>query len=614
MRFIFACLAATLLALLPAKAENLYVFGDSLSDNGNLFQESYGGFPPKSTYSWGRASNGATWTERLGYHLGTAPGLNELRSPWGGFQSDNRGYNFAHYGAVASPVARGSRGQAFGEQIGFFNWLARENYLSISANDRFVVWAGANDYLALGITDTASVVQHIQDGVWNLGMAGAQNIFVLDQPHWGDTPLGYQRGDRAGLNALADAHNSALQYSVDVFLRESGIDANYVPVSALYADVQANPGLYGFDIVRPGEGTSGHCLGDGIVLGACPSSYAFYDAIHPSAAMHQQISQLVSAHFSTARAAKQHVARATARSAPVMALHQSVLRDEAGLTTQAGLARGETSRTVAFAMSETAASPNEALRDVFGGDTGAQAFQLMGGRTALDSRTRIGFVHSRGSLDSQATRETGGRFGRAVSLAYERDFGNSTLRISQSRTRQAVTRSRATGFDADPVAIADFEQRDELTLAGVSHRARIGGFEVTPSLDAGRARTQRSAIRERARTSMVTLDTPATTIEETVSRAAVNVSATHAGKTRHWRGDVTISAAETGGNTVSAWSLIGERDFTQTTGLPARRAMAISAGVGMTNRDGWSLALTGVAGRDEQDDHTSLRMRVTREW
>ena len=63
-RFLFA-----LVLLAPALAwgtviDHMYVFGDSLSDNGNLYQMNHGKLP-KTPYYDGRFSNGPVWVEDL---------------------------------------------------------------------------------------------------------------------------------------------------------------------------------------------------------------------------------------------------------------------------------------------------------------------------------------------------------------------------------------------------------------------------------------------------------------------------------------------------------------------------------------------------------------------
>ena len=56
----------------------LVVFGDSLSDNGNLYAATGGGTPTSPPYYQGRFSNGPVFTELLGFdagHASTEPGI-----------------------------------------------------------------------------------------------------------------------------------------------------------------------------------------------------------------------------------------------------------------------------------------------------------------------------------------------------------------------------------------------------------------------------------------------------------------------------------------------------------------------------------------------------------
>lgn len=45
----------------------LYVFGDSLSDVGTVFQATRGTYPPQRTYFQGHYSNGRVWVEYLAF-------------------------------------------------------------------------------------------------------------------------------------------------------------------------------------------------------------------------------------------------------------------------------------------------------------------------------------------------------------------------------------------------------------------------------------------------------------------------------------------------------------------------------------------------------------------
>ncbi|MFM7439113.1 MAG: SGNH/GDSL hydrolase family protein, partial [Snowella sp.] len=52
-----------------AAFSNIYAFGDSLSDDGNVFAAT-GGFPPSPPYFQGHFSNGNVWVQNLAESLG----------------------------------------------------------------------------------------------------------------------------------------------------------------------------------------------------------------------------------------------------------------------------------------------------------------------------------------------------------------------------------------------------------------------------------------------------------------------------------------------------------------------------------------------------------------
>ncbi|MHC5830296.1 MAG: SGNH/GDSL hydrolase family protein, partial [Nostoc sp.] len=69
--------------MLPTKAsaasfDQLYVFGDSLSDTGNIYNATYATgkpYPASPPYFEGRFSDGPIWVDYLGDQLGLKPTL-----------------------------------------------------------------------------------------------------------------------------------------------------------------------------------------------------------------------------------------------------------------------------------------------------------------------------------------------------------------------------------------------------------------------------------------------------------------------------------------------------------------------------------------------------------
>ena len=252
-----------------AKADgfsSVIVYGDSLSDNGNLYA-AYG-YPP-APYYMGRFSNGPVAVEQLAAHLGAPL------------------YDFAVGGAtsgVGNYIDQGTQTTAgFAGLPGMEAELASAPSQALLASplvssSLFVVWGGANDLLSGGSPITAA--SDIDAIVATLEGDGATHILVPGVPNLGLTPEFY---GSSVATAYSIAFNTALQATLPR-------GATYVDTFNLLTNVEANPSAYGFSNVTTScfTGTS-----------LCPDNgagYLFYDDFHPTTAA----DSLVAAEFQTA--------------------------------------------------------------------------------------------------------------------------------------------------------------------------------------------------------------------------------------------------------------------------------------------------------------------------
>ena len=135
----------------------IFTFGDSLSDTGNLYILSGGTIPPDPPYYQGRFSNGPIWTEQLADMLGMElPPENQFA-----LAGSQTGYdNFE------IPLPLGFRTQIDG-------YLGSLGLQEVDPNALHTIWIGANDFfawlrdapgadpvavIATGVTNTASAV------------------------------------------------------------------------------------------------------------------------------------------------------------------------------------------------------------------------------------------------------------------------------------------------------------------------------------------------------------------------------------------------------------------------------------------------------------------------
>ena len=159
-------------ATVRAGVSGVAVFGDSLSDGGNVFAASGGTLP----YPSGRFTNGPVWAERLALDLGTTLQPSLLGGGDYAFGGAETGLGTALLrGVLPVPGVR--------QQV--------QDYLtstpSPEANKLHVVFGGANDFFN-GQTNPAIPAANITSAVSDLANAGAKRILVVDLPNLGLTP------------------------------------------------------------------------------------------------------------------------------------------------------------------------------------------------------------------------------------------------------------------------------------------------------------------------------------------------------------------------------------------------------------------------------------------
>lgn len=243
------------------------VFGDSLSDNGNLYAFSGGAFPPSPPYYAGRVSNGPVAVEYMAGILGS-PLLDYA------FAGATTGIGNTLDDGSASAV-----GTAGLPGVTTVYGLVRPG-LPILPDALYVVWGGPNDMIA-ALANPPTIPGAIGTAVGNLDAiiidllaGGAQHILVPGMPDLGLTPrvraLG--AGAQAGASATTQAFNQALQGSLP-----PGV--TFYDTAAFLAAIVNDPAAFGF------SNATDACF-TGSTICADPSKYLFWDDIHPTTAGH----------------------------------------------------------------------------------------------------------------------------------------------------------------------------------------------------------------------------------------------------------------------------------------------------------------------------------------
>ncbi len=327
------CLTTTALIALAA-ATNVYaaapytsevVFGDSLSDDGNLSLASGSPVIMKFTTNPGNVT-----VENLAASLGLTLAPSVLG-----------GTDYAFGGAGVLTNAPGTPAGVPTETAQITGYLATNPKLSGSS--LYTVWGGANDifyaaassagysaaqaliaqstvglppaYVAAvtaqinaaveakaGVTTLETPTQALTNVdaaaaqelslLGALKAAGARNIMVFNLPDIGTTPEGVASGPAgsAGLTALSVGYNTVLNSGL------TALGTGIIPVNtfALVHEVEANPALYGFvNVTTPACTTASSlmCTRATLVNPTAYTNYLFADGVHPTTAADVILSQ-----------------------------------------------------------------------------------------------------------------------------------------------------------------------------------------------------------------------------------------------------------------------------------------------------------------------------------
>lgn len=278
-------IALAALTSLPAHAGPfgaLFVFGDSLSDNGNnaiAIGPNGGqaipnnGYVPTQPYASGTYSNGPVWANYYANLLGVplAPSL-------------AGGGDYAFGGATTGPDPSGFpfslRTQA-SQYLGKSGGAAQSDALYVvagggnNARAALAAIAGGADPVATAIAAAIAFANDIGVIVDGLQAAGAQHIVVWNAPNLGLAPAVIAGGGSPLGSFLAGTMNGALATRLNGEVGVSTFD-----LFGFGSQIAANPAAFGFKNVTDACGA---------VANANCSEYAYWDGIHPTTAAHQAI-------------------------------------------------------------------------------------------------------------------------------------------------------------------------------------------------------------------------------------------------------------------------------------------------------------------------------------
>lgn len=303
----------------------IVVFGDSLSDSGNLFAlgPSLGldapGEPgnnwsmntaeelitlvPGQAYVSRRLSNGPTWVELLGTALRRSANVKPVFAD----PTDFHRFNFAVAGATAANPRGFAPGTPLflGGQVDVF--LARAAVTGTTSDTLYVIAIGGNDIRAIqdvgpGILDQA--LAGVEQAIRRLNAVGGTRFLIWNIPDVGATPA-FQRlqngvpqlgfpgipGIAATTTFLVAGYNALLEARLQSLSTELGVDFIQFDAFQELTDVRQHPRRYG---LRNAEDPCIQVFPFFPAPGTCaqPDRHLFWDGIHPTRAGHAIIAFL----------------------------------------------------------------------------------------------------------------------------------------------------------------------------------------------------------------------------------------------------------------------------------------------------------------------------------
>lgn len=295
------CLAFVILwgSTLTASAQTgpteIYVFGDSLSDNGNL-SNLIGVFPWPS-FEGKRISNGPVAVEQLAAKLGLVP-----LEPSRYLEGMDSGNNYA----VAGATAGGEEPQDLAGQVGAF--LLNKGFAA-PPDALYIVFIGSNDLFAaqdelrfrnaLAIIDTA--VDAIEAQIRRLIDAGAESIMVINAPDIAKTPSTTLVAEALNQPLLplitsikSFEFNRQLAKAIRRIERDTGLNLIEYDLAALFDDVLQDASALGYTnsdeacFFSSTQTPNPACESGGDLLF---DEFFFFDEVHPTAVTHERLAR-----------------------------------------------------------------------------------------------------------------------------------------------------------------------------------------------------------------------------------------------------------------------------------------------------------------------------------
>lgn len=249
--------------------DTIVIFGDSNSDNGNVYAISGKNFPGVP-YFQGRFSNGPVWCERLNVSKVS-------NHAYGGATTDND--------AIPS-IALPSPFYVPGVRQQILNYSRSSNRSQINFDRTlYVIWVGGNNYLRNQTLSPFSITSSLVNATKDLLAFGIKHLILVNQPPLQSIPLLLLTKNQTTLADLTYQYNTNLSEHINVLRNDNkGTNIQLFDLNSLISKILRNSTSYGI------SNTNRPCWST-IDPNVCPNpdAYLFFDQVHFTSRVHQLI-------------------------------------------------------------------------------------------------------------------------------------------------------------------------------------------------------------------------------------------------------------------------------------------------------------------------------------
>lgn len=289
--FLILALIFTTSAQAETSFSQIYIFGDSLSDTGNLVSVT-GPLPPP--YDEKRVSNGPVAVERLAARLG----LTAEASLYPLSITPEAGSNYA----VASARAARPTGDLLQDLSSQITAFIINNSYSAPSDALYVVMIGGNDIRSTrNITDidtAQAIVQEavasVFDAIQNLTLVGAQSFLLINAPNVGLIPetriiseLSADPDMIKRARKMSNLYRQLLHDMAVAFEETSNVEISEFDLFKFFTKVIQKPDDYGFiNSTDACFSTITLSFHPDCFYGQNANQFVFFDEIHPTTTAH----------------------------------------------------------------------------------------------------------------------------------------------------------------------------------------------------------------------------------------------------------------------------------------------------------------------------------------